>query len=644
MKTKNKTKKCATGGELDMNSLIVPALSLLPGVGQFAPMLQGLMGNNTPQQDLMNNGKPLMGNVTSPGMGNYNYGGPMDPPNSVPRLAPQYLMNQMILPQQVQPFRVESQQIQPMFRGASTYNTAPGTTYLQSSNPNYDNVTGYGTSNKAKSMDRFREKEYGGQIDTQLSNNSFQVKGAPNVTDGNYYPELNVKLDHNEVVKDNFVYSNAIKNITTGNTFAQDAAKYEKSTGKAERISSIYGDKEAAATIKWNNKQMEDLKQFQELAATAMGLRGETANRQYGGYVGMEKGGPLPWESFDVTEFQNWAVVNGYKLNPDGKWGPQTEKVFNDKGSKYAIEKGYSPTSVQGAKGVETKYMPVRSYTTPQDPTTLNREVLAPLNSLGNTKLVPNQVGQNGNPIDYSTMAPGSMNASWYDRVNNPVDPNSLIPESMRGGKVGAASPPQETTSAPAAYRTPFTAGDALQGIEVASKFAGLVGGYDKENVNLDNTNITKNSYDVAPQLYQSQRNMRNNLNSLDTSNINLRRSLYNQTYADKLNADSNTLAKYQDMNNQAQTQYEARLSDRRRYNVGQQNYTNDLNARNKGQYNTLMDNAFTSLGNFGEGLNQKVYANDTMNIYNELYPKVAGRVTNALNGEDILKFLKLRS
>jgi len=294
--------------------------------------------------------------------------------------------------------------------------------------------------------------------------------------------------------------------------------------------------------------------------------------------------------------------------------------------------------------------MPVRSYTTPQDPTTLNREVLAPLsNTIGAGQFKQQQVLID-RPIknaDGSTTVWPSFEGQYYQNHSQaPVDPNSLIPESMRGGKVGVpqGQAPQETTNAAPAYRTPFTAGDALQGIEVASKFAGLVGGYDKENVNLDNTNITKNSYDVAPQLYQSQRNMRNNLNSLDTSNINLRRSLYNQTYADKLNADSNTLAKYQDMNNQAQTQYEARLSDRRRYNVGQQNYTNDLNARNKGQYNTLMDNAFTSLGNFGEGLNQKVYANDTMNIYNELYPKVAGRVTNALNGEDILKFLKLRS
>lgn len=186
-------------------------------------------------------------------------------------------------------------------------------------------------------------------------------------------------------------------------------------------------------------------------------------------------------------------------------------------------------------------------------------------------------------------------------------------------------------------YNTPFTVGDALQAAEVVSKFGNL-GSPEVEKINADTTSITKNTYDVRPQLFQNQRNFSNLRNNLVSNSINTRRAMLSNAYSTKLNADSQVISQYQNMNNEANVQYEQRLADQRRYNIQQTNYTNDLNARNRGQHKTLLDNAWTSVGNFGEQLNNKVYANDVMALYQEMYPEIYKDSGKALNRNRALK------
>jgi hypothetical protein len=188
-------------------------------------------------------------------------------------------------------------------------------------------------------------------------------------------------------------------------------------------------------------------------------------------------------------------------------------------------------------------------------------------------------------------------------------------------------------------YTTPFTVGDAMQAASVVSKF-GLIGSNEVEQANVDSTNITKESYDVTPQLQQSQRNFRNYRNSL-TGSINTRRAMAGAGYANKLNADSNIIDQYHNMNNQANTQYEQRVADQRRYNIGQINYTNDINARNRGQRKTLMGNAWDSVSNFGTQLNTKVYANDAMSLLQTMFPDVYEDAPTALNRNRSLKLTR---
>lgn len=125
-----------------------------------------------------------------------------------------------------------------------------------------------------------------GTGDTALSGSAFQVKGNPGVTDGNYYPELNANLDHNEVVKDAFVYSTKLK-TPAGKPFSAEAAKLEKSTGKAQKILMTNpNDPMAKNTIKMNEMGMASLAKLQETMATSMGLR-------EGNPKGLAAGGPV---------------------------------------------------------------------------------------------------------------------------------------------------------------------------------------------------------------------------------------------------------------------------------------------------------------------------------------------------------------
>lgn len=126
-------------------------------------------------------------------------------------------------------------------------------------------------------------------------------------------------------------------------------------------------------------------------------------------------------------------------------------------------------------------------------------------------------------------------------------------------------------------------------------------------------------------------------MSGVDTGNINLRRSLFGQAYAQKLNTDSQILNQYQQMNNQAQIQYEDRISNRRRFNVGQQTYTDNINAANRAAQDMVTQNALTSVGQFGEDLNRKQYSTDLINLLQLQYPDVYKNVYNQLNAKKVI-------
>lgn len=165
---------------------------------------------------------------------------------------------------------------------------------------------GFEGSGKSKSKDRFLEKQMGG--DLSLSSGAFQVRGNPNVVDGNSYPTLNANLDHEEVVSttqdgNKFVFSTDLKDPQTGKAFSELAAKQEKAKGKAEKILKTHPyDEQAKSTISMSNANLNHISNVQEAIATALGHRNAdgSTRQQY------QTGGSLPYTGFNTGDFQKW--------------------------------------------------------------------------------------------------------------------------------------------------------------------------------------------------------------------------------------------------------------------------------------------------------------------------------------------------
>jgi ribosomal protein L22 len=181
-------------------------------------------------------------------------------------------------------------------------------------------------------------------------------------------------------------------------------------------------------------------------------------------------------------------------------------------------------------------------------------------------------------------------------------------------------------------YSNNFTTGDYMQ-IAAALSRAGNFQRPEVETPNLDLTNITRNAYDVNPVLGQNNRNYQNALNNTTTSSPNLRRAIANQLYGQKLNQDSNSLEQYQQMNNQATTQYEDRLSNQRRFNAQQTGYTQDINARNRGAGMNARQAAFDQLGTVGVMLNKRKENQTYINALKVRYPDISDSVLKDILG-----------
>ena len=239
------------------------------------------------------------------------------------------------------------------------------------------------------------------------------------------------------------------------------------------------------------------------------------------------------------------------------------------------------------------------------------------------------------------------------DELNNPegLPPSSPIPipENRFGQlqKMEGAIPTQKEdiptdfnrptpTPAPSSkYKTPWTIGDTLKVIELGAKGINAFSPAEKEKPLLDNTQITQQSYDPTNALYQNQRNYSNFVNNTSAASVNLRRGILNSALASRYNSDNQIMSQYNQLNQNAKTEYQNRLSNQRQFNVQSQFRTNDINAANRAAQDAVQQNFFTSLGQFGEDLNRKRFASDSVNLMSSLYPDVFNSYLNLIgNGK----------
>ena len=470
---------------------------------------------------------------------------------------------------------------------------------------------------------RITNYENGGQMgDQQLSSSSFQVKGNPQTTDGNYYPEYNANLDHNEVVKNQFVFSDKLKHPATGQSFAKEAAGIESAIGKAQKtLKSNPNDKAAKNTVKLNEQRSKALAATQEAMASSMGLRAKNRNFVVGGYTGEEDNKPiLPLNINNPYPFLTGiAGVDAGITNPST---PAPIKYANSSirnsitGMPYYS--GYTPSTTQSQQTVSpVPQLPPAAQTSPK------------VARRGGTKKVTAPVA----PV--APVVPASMaNFPMLNAANRTPTMGPVISGQVKAPNIAGQAIPQTAIAAGLnagdQLNNKFTAGDYMQAAKVAAGFGQLIGGPVTEKPSYDTTRITQNVMDPRNALNQNQRSFKDATAGYDSPSVNARRAYENSMYANKMGQDANIITQYQQGNQQNRTAYEQAASNQRRYNVGQTLATNDLNQRNKDSYRQAVDSAFTGLSNFGMGLNEKKQGYDVLQILRQQYPEVYKNIYGA--------------
>lgn len=150
--------------------------------------------------------------------------------------------------------------------------------------------------------------------------------------------------------------------------------------------------------------------------------------------------------------------------------------------------------------------------------------------------------------------------------------------------------------------------GDYLQlGAAGASVLGALFDRPEKQRPNLDRTQITENKYDPANALMQNQYTTNAGMmaNANNYSSAGVQAGLQN-LMANKYRADSQVQSQYDQMNNQARTQYEQRLQQQNQFNAQTLSANDDKNVANRAAYTNNLYGALQTVSNVGKGFNQK--------------------------------------
>lgn len=300
MKKRKNIQYAATGGDIGTGlQKAAPGLMAIPGYGWIAGA--AAYGAGALLKSMEPKDAPMYG---SPGSTRYNYGGPVLPTisqDSVPRYMPTVTPDSGIISTATPRFTPEYMSMLPTVPvktagpiiDDASYNKMNNRYRSGQSRRDLENRTQVTTdfsavgNNKHLSADRYR---YASGGDVQLSSDSFQVKGNPQVTDGNTYPGLNAKLDHNEVVSTTqdgtkFVFSDTLK--LGKKSFAEIVKPIERAKGKAEKLlASTPGDRISKNTVALSNKLLDDVAAQQEQLAAAKGHRNaDGSTKQPGQYA-----------------------------------------------------------------------------------------------------------------------------------------------------------------------------------------------------------------------------------------------------------------------------------------------------------------------------------------------------------------------
>lgn len=180
--------------------------------------------------------------------------------------------------------------------------------------------------------------------------------------------------------------------------------------------------------------------------------------------------------------------------------------------------------------------------------------------------------------------------------------------------------------------------GDYLQlGAAGASVLGALFDRPEKQRPNLDRTQITENKYDPANALMQNQytTNAAMMANANNYSSAGIQAGLQN-LMANKYRADAQVATQYDQMNQQARTQYEQRLQQQNQFNAQVLNANDDKNVANRAAYTNNLYGALKTVSQVGSGLNDKSAMDKYLEILAKKDPQASAGILDPATGQFI--------
>jgi len=458
----------------------------------------------------------------------------------------------------------------------------------------------------------------GGMKDQHVSSAGFKVQGNPQKVDGNYYPEYNALLDHNEVVIEMedgpFVFSDSLhpNDDMSVKSYAKMAAPHLKALKEAEKIlERSKFDDQAKSTVQKSYAILKTLRASQEELANRKGLRNPD-------------GTPVQ-EDDDMEmapEFYTGGPMSGVPLNP---YHPITNPNPNPNNwhAPMGLPSQYVPKSLnKGYEEPDNRYASIPGF---------NYTPALPGMSLSNAPLSPMDAGmlelQNLYPpkSPTGTGLPTPQAAQQAVDFRGPQDPATPTTTSDATTTRGTGLVSDETTTTASTGKdltTPWTFGDYFKVGELAGKFAETLQPAEVEMPFYDTSKITRQVMDPTRATARVRSQFADARNAMDFRNPAARAAATNQMLANVLDTESNIATQYQQANQQGLTNFEQRVGEQNRFNTLERARVSDINSRNRAALDAARQNVFTSVGQFGEDLNRKYYANQQMEMFKTLFPE----------------------
>lgn len=285
-------------------------------------------------------------------------------------------------------------------------------------------------------------------------------------------------------------------------------------------------------------------------------------------------------------------------INPKYKWNP--DRVF-----------GADHLSMASRPSFQKMYGQIRDFNPATAPPNFNRDV-NPMQYKSPGMNPPNgtipQLDSKGNFVDYKkpentyNSDPTKVDPITAQRIvgsDNPVDLKNSTDW----------MPSKNTTSTLKSNNSnKYGIGDYMQlGAAGIQSIAALLDRPHTPPARIINSPITENRYNPARALQENQFTTNAAVNALGNnySSAGVSSGLQN-LYANKYKADSGIIQNYDQMNQQAKTQYEERLGQRDQFNSQIQTQNDVIKQQDKANYTNGLYNALESVSNVGKGLNQK--------------------------------------